>query len=128
MKEFIEKLIKRLNEKSKWVAYGNRDRDIGMTHKVVPFSDIIDIVNELVEGYKATFMEELLEAKRNCGEDSDCLECIFGQVQDRCYLSELQIEGGNNGWIPCSERLPETNESVLCQAKSTALSGRRWRE
>lgn len=29
----------------------------------------------------------------------------------------------NNGWIPCSERLPETNESVLCWAKSTARGG-----
>lgn len=30
---------------------------------------------------------------------------------------------GSNGWIPCSERLPETNESVLCWAKSTARGG-----
>ena len=117
MKEFVEKLIKRLNEKSKWVAYGNRDRDIGMTHKVVPFSDISDIVNELAEEYKATFMEKLLEAKRNCGEDSDCSECIFGQVQDRCYFAELQIKGGNNGWILCSERLPEEFEDIYIDGK-----------
>ena len=30
---------------------------------------------------------------------------------------------GTNGWISCSERLPETNESVLCWAKSTARGG-----
>lgn len=30
---------------------------------------------------------------------------------------------GTNGWIPISERLPETNESVLCWAKSTARGG-----
>lgn len=30
---------------------------------------------------------------------------------------------GSNGWISCSERLPETNESVLCWAKSTARGG-----
>lgn len=27
------------------------------------------------------------------------------------------------GWIPCSERLPEKNDSVLCWAKSTARGG-----
>ena len=72
MKEFIEKLIKRLNEKSKWVAYGNRDRDIGMTHKVVPFSDISDIVNELAEE----------------------------------FATDINV-GNKDGWIPCSERLPQ---------------------
>ena len=29
----------------------------------------------------------------------------------------------NNGWIPVSKKLPETNESVLCWAKSTARGG-----
>lgn len=32
-------------------------------------------------------------------------------------------DSSTNGWIPCSERLPETNESVLCWAKSTARGG-----
>ena len=30
---------------------------------------------------------------------------------------------GNNGWIPCSERLPKNNKEVLCYAKSTARGG-----
>ena len=29
----------------------------------------------------------------------------------------------NDGWIPCSERLPERNKQVLCWAKSTARGG-----
>lgn len=80
MKQFIDKLISRLEEKARWVAYGAWDRDIGMTHKVVPFSDIREIGNQLAEEYKG-------------------------------------------GWIPCSERLPEKNDSVLCWAKSTARGG-----
>lgn len=52
MKEFIDKLISRLNKKARWVAYSAWDRDIGMTHKVVPFSDLREIVNELAEEYK----------------------------------------------------------------------------
>lgn len=72
----------------------------------------IDIVNELAEEYNNGWVEQLLEAKKNCGEDSDCSECPFGQIEDRCILAELQIKGGNSGWIPCSERLPEENIEV----------------
>lgn len=50
-------------------------------------------------------MQELIEAKQYCGEDSDCAECPFYK-EDDCYLNQLQI-GDNKGWIPCSERLPE---------------------
>lgn len=61
------------------------------------------------------WIEKLLEAKENCSEDSYCSECPFGQIQDRCILAELQIKGGNNGWIPCSERLPDKQGSYLIQ-------------
>ena len=66
----------------------------------------IEIVKQTAAEHNESLMKELLEAKKHCGEDSDCSECIFGQVNDRCYLQELQI-GNRNGWIPCSERLPE---------------------
>lgn len=56
MKEFIDKLISRLNKKARWVAYSAWDRDIGMTHKVVPFSDLREIVNQLAEEYKVSEM------------------------------------------------------------------------
>lgn len=67
-------------------------------------------------------LEKLIEAKRNCGEDSDCSACIFGQVEDRCYLAELQI-GNGGGWIPVEERLPETDDEVLCWYEYRTLSG-----
>ena len=67
MKEFVEKLIGRLEE---------IDRK---TFRISP-KDAIEIVNQLAEEY-------------------------------------------NNGWIPCEKELPETNESVLCWAKSTARGG-----
>lgn len=39
-------------------------------------------------------------------------------------VGELTEEDEHKGgWIPVSERLPETNESVLCWAKSTARGG-----
>ena len=36
-------------------------------------------------------------------------------------VSEVEAEYGN-GWIPCSERMPEDFKSVLCYAKSIARS------
>lgn len=73
-----------------------------------------EIVQEVAEEYNFQyFMSELIEAKKHCGEDSDCSECLFGQIEDSCILAELQTKDGNNGWIPCSERLPEEGEDVL---------------
>lgn len=120
MKEFIEKLTKKLyeNVKSKgcpdeacW-AHLNKNCD-SCDSKEIKVQDVIRIVNQLAEEYNSGWIEKLLEAKKNCSEDSDCSECPFGQIEDRCILAELQIRGGNNGWIPCSERLPENNTVVL---------------
>lgn len=57
---------------------------------------IKNTVKEMVENESGVILMQLLEAKKNCGEDSDCSECPFGQIEDRCILAELQIEGGNN--------------------------------
>jgi len=75
MKEFIDKLIERLEKKS--FRYFNEGYG---SDSVIKETDAISIVNQLAEEHKG-------------------------------------------GWIPCSERLPETNESVLCWAKSTARGG-----
>lgn len=46
----------------------------------------------------------------------------MGIALSRGIVEELAKEY-NNGWIPCEKELPETNESVLCWAKSTARGG-----
>ena len=61
----------------------------------------------------------------------DCGDCeAYNKEKHHCpkfckVIAEAvkEIEENHNGWIPCSERLPETNESVLCCAKSTARGG-----
>ena len=73
---------------------------------------IKNTAKEMVENELGVILIQLLEAKKNCGEDSDCSECPFGQIEDRCILAELQMEH-NGGWIPCSERLPEDGVKVL---------------
>lgn len=61
---------------------------------------------DLASEHNNGWIEQFIEAKKNCGEDSDCSECPFGQIEDRCILQELQIEESNNGWIPCEKELP----------------------
>lgn len=126
MKEFIEKLIGRLEEKFKYNSqqaeiyrkgsdkdeYFREKKDLYMD-RANTYGELMRIVNQLAEEYKGGWMEELLEAKKNCGEDSDCSQCPFGQIEDRCILAELQTDADNNGWISCSERLPEDDRDVL---------------
>lgn len=84
MKEFIEKLIGRLEElKDQYGKQSFAYNDVNKTYEFVGREQttglIIEIVNELAEKY-------------------------------------------NNGWIPCSERLPERNEVVLCWVTSTTIA------
>lgn len=89
MKQFIDNLISRLEERKKeWTAKGIEFSFAGGTTIVDERAfgtgsglyEAIGIVNQLAEEYKG-------------------------------------------GWIPCSDRLPEKNDSVLCWAKSTARGG-----
>ena len=73
MKEFIEKLIGRLEEEKRLVPYNrlldtieDKPKEVG---QLMTYQRVIEIVNQLAEEY-------------------------------------------NGGWIPCSERLPETNDAV----------------
>lgn len=150
MKEFIDKLISRLEEEKEQSYYEATSKGGRANGKSVAYGEnlalqkAISIVNQLAEEYEdcykdceqceaynkekyycpkwcdvikntvaemvenefAVLLTQLLETKRNCGEDSNCSECPFGQEEDRCYLAELQIKDGNNGWIPCEIELP----------------------
>lgn len=84
MKEFIDKLISRLeelyndNDKMKKKAYEEQDWENFelFTHGNEGVKESIEIINELAEEYKVPEMP--------------------------------------TGWIPCSERLPEDGVKVLC--------------
>ena len=95
----------------------------GMDCSLCVFNKAIEIVKQEAEKYNESLMAELLEAKKNCGEDSDCSDCIFGHTEDRCYLQELQIGKYNNGWIPCSEQLPEEYGDYLVAWRPLSMSG-----
>lgn len=130
MKEFIDKLIGRLEEakeKHQPTINGKTTmRDLEVYKMTIGYA--ISIVNELAEEYKTSYMDELVEARRNCSEDSDCSQCLFGQIKDRCILAELQIDFDvkkNNDWIPCSERLPSREEYQKCNGQFIVSDGNR---
>lgn len=121
MQEVFENIIKKLEEKFKynseqaeiWRSGENVDAFmIGRSDDYIDrancYGEAIEIVKQASAEYNKSLMTELIEAKKNCGEDSDCSECVFGQVTDRCYLQELEMDN-NNGWIPVKTR-PMTEE------------------
>lgn len=145
MKEFIEKLISELKQESIIVDDDAGHRAVEIIEELAEeylecYKDceqceaynkekhycpkwckvIKNTTKEMVENESSVILMQLLEAKKNCSEDSYCSECPFGQIQDRCILAELQIKGGNNGWIPCSERLPEETNDYLVTWKDRA--------
>jgi hypothetical protein len=125
MKEFIDKLIAKLEERQDKYAFIKSEDDYALG-EFNACEYAINTINELAEEHincdASSDMEKLVEAKEYCSEYSDCSECTFSQIQDRCILAELQIKGGNNGWIACSERLPEeSNDYLVTQYNENAI-------
>ena len=100
MKEFIEKLIGRLEEASHWEestfdedGYSNDDSE-----EVIYLHRAIEIVNQLAEEYEREHIVDL--GNKICDKVDDILR------------------KRNNGWIPCSERLPDAEADVLLSLRS----------
>lgn len=102
MKEFVEKLNNKLDELITDTYYKSVKGSKIAGIKNNAYHALKEFINQLAEEHKPVILEVLLEmlieAKRNCGEDSDCSECPFGQIEDRCILAELQMPGIHNGY------------------------------
>lgn len=99
MKEFIDKLISRL--KAKHVPYLGMDNSIPYGTEMVRLFDAISIVNQLAEEYKHCTL---------CYLQSPC------EYQNENAILSASEFADDNGWIPCSERLPEwgTTSYLVC--------------
>lgn len=104
MKEFIEKLIERLEEEKSNVPVNrilddiinDKPKELG---QLMAYSKAIKIAKELAEEYKCCDLCYLGGP------------CEYQNAEARLSASEL---ADDNGWIPCSERLPEESlNSVL---------------
>ena len=59
-------------------------------------------------------------------KSNECSECGREHKQLAEWLEELKKlrkERNNNGWIPCSERLPEIRKDVLAVVKYSGFMG-----
>lgn len=110
MKEFIEKLIERLKEESYDMEICEEQFDmnspyfIDVPYKMIKLDDVKEIANQLAE---------------------ECAEDTYVQTID---VGEL-VNAENGGWIPCSERYPDTKDYILLSFSnfSVPLVGR-WEE
>ena len=48
--------------------------------------------------------------KQDCNDVNDCTLCVWNKAIE---IVKQEAEQYNNGWIPCSERLPEENSNVI---------------
>lgn len=117
MKEFIEKLIGRLEEASHWEestfdedGYCNDDSE-----EVIYLHKAIKIVNQLAEEYKDKAIINEQYCFQTCGATEHCKECnrLCNGSIDYYENYDFMAEEHNNGWIACSERLPEDQKEVL---------------
>ena len=121
MKEFIEKLIGRLEElridKSNYFGVLNivaekYDRANEM------LDDAIEIAKELAEEY--------IPCTKPC-TDCEAYDLVKHNCPKFCKVIKETVEElaeeYNNGWIPCSERLPDNDNEVLCWYEYRIMQG-----
>ena len=140
MKEFIEKLISRLEEykythltehDSKECLYCQEheyDWCDGRNCLVCAFEKSEKIVNELAEEYKKKKLSRMATTDyivdkeycwQKCSAIEMCNECarLKNGTVDYFENYDSLVDEYNNGWIPCSERLPSVGVTVLCYWK-----------
>ena len=65
--------------------------------------------------------------KQDCNDVSDCTLCVWDKaieiVKQEAEKFVPDTNVGNNGWIPCSEKLPELRQDVLVTVKHTGFMG-----
>ena len=65
--------------------------------------------------------------KQDCNDVSDCTLCVWDKaieiVKQEAEKFVPDTNVGNNGWIPCSEKLPELRQDVLVTVKYTGFMG-----
>lgn len=128
-------LLERLEESSYWTpstfdedGYSNDDSE-----EVIDLYRAIEIANQLAEESKNKYVRTdevgyMLDTIEMCGDET-WMDYYHKALKGLCELSGKE---SNNGWIPCSERLPEAeNDYIVCFvsgyiAISTFFEGMFW--
>ena len=94
----------------------------------VRYEDMVNCVMNMPTAYDVDKVVEELEeirAKKTCNKEKcDTKEiCRICVVDDAIEIVKQEAEQCNNGWIPCSEKLPELRKDVLVTVKYTGFMG-----
>ena len=108
MKEFVDKLIGRLEE----VSYNHFD---------LKLSNAKEIVNQLAEEYKSRVMIDNEYCWQKCSAVEHCKECsrLGNGTIDYFENYDSLAEEYNNGWILCSSGNFSTSEVLVCKEDGT---------
>lgn len=77
-------------------------------------SEQINKLREAVKSYRPYVPYYVIGLLHNA---ADTIESLSAKLADM----DRSAEGCGGGWIPCSERMPEENEEVICCFKSGAV-------
>lgn len=96
-----------------WTNLSKYNQD--MTHSGIPSLDIVDVYASSV--YSADTPTKLL------WERKEYKEVTMQEIEEK-FWGKVKIVGNeekhNDGWIPCSERLPEEHDSMFATLKGTS--------
>lgn len=99
-----------------WTSLSNYNQD--MTCSGIPSLDIVDVYASSV--YSADTPTKLL------WERKEYKEVTMKEIEEK-FGCKVKIVGNeeqhNDGWIPCSERLPENEDDVLCWYEYRIMQG-----
>ena len=138
-KEF-EKIIEKLEERTSFISdckkYGNKDSEqqknsysTMMMYEVADLvDDLVEIVKQEAEKYQSseigfiskTEVLKLIEEIK-CNDD---IPKNYGTLLDimRMIRNMPTVDNTDNGWIPCSERLPKYGEVVMCSCTNSGIT------
>ena len=120
MKDFIDKgdILAGLSCSNKisetWISLSQYNQD--MTHLGRSYLDIVSVYASSV--YSADTPTRLIWER--------CKQVTINELEEK-FGCKVKIVGGedehNDGWIPCSERLPENDDDVLCWYEYRIMQG-----
>lgn len=121
MKEFIEKLIGRLEEETYDMEICEEQFDMNspyfmdVEYKMVKIDDAKEIVNQLAKEHKDNVIIDGQYCWQTCGATEHCKECnrLCNGIIDYYENYDFMAEEYNGGWISVEERLPEDRQNVL---------------
>ena len=94
-----------------------------------------EVFEKIIEKLEEYEYENLVEhdsemanhCKQDCNDINDCTLCVWDKaieiVKQEAEKFVPDTNVGNNGWIPCSEKLPELRQDVLVTVKYTGFMG-----